>query len=39
MQSIKVWEDKMKEKRKNTPWREFLKEIASWRPLTFYKNG
>ncbi len=39
MQSLKVWEDKMKEKRKNTPWREFLKEIASWRPLTFYKNG
>ena len=29
---------KIQEKRKKTPWREFLKDVASWRPMTFYKN-
>lgn len=29
----------MQEKRKNTPWREYIKEIASWYPLNLYKNG
>jgi len=38
MQSLKIWEDKIKEKRKQTPWREFLKEISSWMPLNLYKN-
>jgi len=39
MQSIKHWEEKIKEKRKQTPWREFLKEIASWFPVNLYKNN
>jgi hypothetical protein len=39
MQSIKQWEDKMQEKRKKTPWREFLKELSSWLNLSFYKNN
>ncbi|NUJ98003.1 hypothetical protein HGA92_04430 [Candidatus Gracilibacteria bacterium] len=38
MQSLKIWEDKIKEKRKSTPWREFLQEIVSWMPLNLYKN-
>jgi hypothetical protein len=38
MQTLKYWEDKIKEKRKDTPWREFLQEIASWMPLNLYKN-
>ena len=29
---------KIQEKRKKTPWREFLKEIVSWRPVTFHKQ-
>ena len=29
---------KIQEKRKKTEWRDFLMEIASWRPLTFHKN-
>ena len=40
MQDIKVREEKMKERRKQTPRREFVKEICSWRALPFYKiNG
>jgi len=38
MADIKKWELKMQEKRKNTPWREFVKEIASWYSISFYKN-
>jgi len=38
MADIKKWELKMQEKRKNTPWREFLMEICSWTPLVFYRN-
>lgn len=26
-------------KRKQTPWRQFIKEIASWKVLSFYKHG
>jgi hypothetical protein len=29
----------IQEKRKNTPWREFVMEICSWFPLMFYKNN
>lgn len=36
---IKIWEEKIKEKRKNTDFRVFIKEIASWFPVTFYKNN
>jgi hypothetical protein len=33
MSNLKYWEDKIKEKRKNTDFKVFLKEIASWYPL------
>ena len=36
MQDLKIWEEKIKAKRKQTDFREFVKEIASWQPLTFY---
>ena len=38
MQDIKQREEKMQEKRKNTPWREFVKEICSWQPLVLYRH-
>ncbi|MDD5770355.1 MAG: hypothetical protein PHE25_05285 [Candidatus Gracilibacteria bacterium] len=38
MQDIKIWEEKIKEKRKKTEFRKFLKEIASWKPFGFYKT-
>ncbi|MDD2870795.1 MAG: hypothetical protein PHS49_02295 [Candidatus Gracilibacteria bacterium] len=37
MSNLKYWEDKIKEKRKNTDFRKFIKEIASWSSLSFYK--
>jgi len=36
--SIQEYQEKIKEKRKNTPFREFIKEIASWDSFNFYKN-
>jgi len=39
MSNIRIREEKMKEKRKQTPWRDFLKEIASRINFTVYKNG
>jgi hypothetical protein len=30
MQDLKFRENKIKEKRKNTPWKKFIKEIASY---------
>ncbi len=39
MPDIKQRELKMQEKRKNTPFREFIKTIASRRALGFYKNS
>lgn len=38
MQDIKKRELKMQGKRKNTDWREFVKEICSWQSLLFYRN-
>lgn len=32
-------EQEIQAKRKQTPFRDFLQEIASWRPMTFYKNN
>lgn len=37
MPDIKQRELKIQEKRRQTSWREFLMEIASWCPLWFYK--
>ncbi len=39
MTTLEKWEDIIKEKRKNTSFKNFLKEIASWRTVTFYKNN
>jgi hypothetical protein len=39
MVDIKQREEKIKERRKHTPWRDFVKEICSWRNLMFYKNN
>jgi hypothetical protein len=36
--SIQQYQDKIKEKRKQTPFREFIMEIASWDSFNFYKN-
>jgi hypothetical protein len=38
MQDIKQRELKMQERRKNTPFRYFLQEIASYTSLVFYKD-
>ena len=38
MEDIKSWQEKIKEKRKNTDFRDFLNEIASWCPIILYKN-
>ncbi|NUJ98244.1 hypothetical protein HGA92_05750 [Candidatus Gracilibacteria bacterium] len=40
MQDLKIWEEKIKEKRKSTEFRDFVKEICSFSPLHIYKiNG
>ena len=39
MPDLKQREEKMQEKRKQTPFREYVKEIASWTPLVFHKNN
>ncbi|NUJ97744.1 hypothetical protein HGA92_03065 [Candidatus Gracilibacteria bacterium] len=36
--SLQYFQEKIKEKRKNTPFREFVMEIASWDSFNFYKN-
>jgi hypothetical protein len=38
MQDLKIWEEKIKEKRKDTNFRDFIMEIWSCFPLMFYKN-
>lgn len=35
---LKARQEKIQAKRKQTPWREFVMEIASWYPLNFYKK-
>lgn len=39
MLNLKIWEDKIKEKRKKTDFRDFVKEITSWYPLVLNKNN
>jgi len=39
MSDIKQREEKIKEKRKQTPFRDYIKEIASRTPLVFHKNN
>ncbi|MDD5770359.1 MAG: hypothetical protein PHE25_05305 [Candidatus Gracilibacteria bacterium] len=38
MQDIKIWEEKIKEKRYKIKFREFVKELGSWLVLNLYKN-
>ena len=38
MANLEKWENLIKEKRSKTPFREFVKEIASWEVLNLYKN-
>jgi len=38
MQDLKYYQDKIKEKRMKTPFRDFLKEISSWCSFVFNKN-
>lgn len=37
MSTLKLFQEKIQENRKKTPWREFVKQIASWQPNVFYK--
>ncbi len=37
--NLDTWKQKIREKRKNTPFRQYLKEVASWKPFSFYKNS
>jgi len=39
MTSLQSRQEKIKIKRMQTPFREFVRDIASWRPMTFYKNA
>jgi len=39
MSNLKYWQNKIKEKRKDTDFRDFLKEIASWVPLNLHKKS
>ncbi len=38
MSDLRIREEKIKERRKSTSWRDFLKEIASYYNLTLYKK-
>jgi len=39
MNNLKHWQDKIKEKRKTTEFRDFLKEISSWCIFVLQKNS
>jgi spermidine/putrescine-binding protein len=38
MSNLKYWQEKIKQKRKQTSWDDFIKEIASWFPIMMNKN-
>jgi len=38
MSNLTHYENIIKEKRKKTPFREFVRDIASWTVLNLYKN-
>lgn len=37
--ALQDWKNIIQEKRKNTPFQEYLKELVSWAPLSFFKNN
>lgn len=39
MNNLKYWQEKIQEKRKQTSFRDFIKEIASWQPIVFHKSS
>ena len=39
MTNLKHWQEKIKEKRKQTSFRDFIKDIASWQPIVFHKSN
>ena len=39
MQNLKHWQEKIQEKRKQTSFRDFIKDIASWQPIVFHKSS
>ncbi len=39
MTTLQDRQSKIQDKRKQTPWREFIREVASLFPLNFYKNN
>lgn len=40
MSNLQYRQEKIQEKRKQTPWRDFVMEICSWMPVMFYNiNG
>jgi len=39
MSDLQKRQKKIQIKRMHTPRRDFVKEIVSWRPITFYRNG
>jgi len=36
---IPYYEKLIQEKRKKTPWRDFVREIGSWSSFQYYKNS
>lgn len=38
MSNLNYRKQKFQEKRKNTPWREFMRDFASWYPTNIYKH-
>ncbi len=39
MNNIKYWQEKIQEKRKQTTFRDFIMDIASWQPIVFHKSS
>lgn len=37
--SLDIWQKKIQDKRKNTPFRDFLLEVASWWSINLYRNN
>ncbi len=38
MQKLSYWQEKIQERRKETSFRAFIKDIASWQPVVFHKS-
>ena len=39
MTDLKYWQNKIREKRKETPWDDFVMELGSWKTLMFHKTN